>query len=207
MFNQYSTLVTILNKIADMVILSVLWILCCIPILTIGASSAALYHTVVKVIRQGRGYAFSTFMESFKGSLRQSVPYSLIFALLLATFGTACYYCWQHPESMIANVYVYFSAFSFLICVAAMIHCFALIGRFHLNRKEIFTLLVRLGMGHVGKNILILCVFAFAIEAGIYYPPLLFILPSGFAWLCSYMQEPLFKKYIRFEEEEDMAAL
>lgn len=207
MFNQYSTLMTILNKIADMVILSILWVLFCIPVLTIGASSAALYHTVVKVIRQERGYAFSTFMESFKSNLRQSIPYSLVFALLLSMFGATCYYCWQYPESLIANVYVSFSAFSFLVCVAAMIHCFALIGRFRLNRKEIFTLLVRLGLGHAGKNILILCVFVFAIEAGIYYPPLLFILPSGFAWICSYMQEPLFRKHISFEEEGDATAL
>ena len=46
---------TILNKAADMVVLSVLWCLCSLPLLTLGASSAALYHTAVKVIRQNRG--------------------------------------------------------------------------------------------------------------------------------------------------------
>lgn len=40
MFNQESTLVTILNKAADMVILSVLWCICSLPVLTIGAASA-----------------------------------------------------------------------------------------------------------------------------------------------------------------------
>lgn len=66
MFNQESTLVTILNKAADMVILSVLWCVCSLPVLTIGAASAALYHTSIRVLRQNRGYAFATFRDSFK---------------------------------------------------------------------------------------------------------------------------------------------
>ena len=60
-----------------MVVLSVLWCLCSLPILTLGASSAALYHTAVKVIRQNRGYAFANFRDSFKGSLRQTFPFTV----------------------------------------------------------------------------------------------------------------------------------
>ena len=69
MFNQDSTLMTILNKAADMVILSVLWCICSLPVVTIGAASSALYHATMKVIRLGRGYAFSTFFTSFRQNL------------------------------------------------------------------------------------------------------------------------------------------
>ena len=82
MFNQDSTLMTILNKAADMVVLSVLWCLCSLPLLTLGASSAALYHTAVKVIRQNRGYAFADFRDSFKGSLRQTFPFTVLLVLV-----------------------------------------------------------------------------------------------------------------------------
>ena len=67
---------SILNKIADMVILSVLWCLYSLPLVTIGAASAAMYHTVVKVIFQGRGYAFSTFRDSFRSSFRWTTTQS-----------------------------------------------------------------------------------------------------------------------------------
>ena len=36
------------NKITDLVTLNILWLLCCIPIITIGASTSALYQDVYK---------------------------------------------------------------------------------------------------------------------------------------------------------------
>ena len=51
MFQQDNAFIVFLNKLADMVILSVLFCLCCLPVFTIGAADAALYHTVVKVLR------------------------------------------------------------------------------------------------------------------------------------------------------------
>ena len=89
MFNQDSTFMTILNKAADMVILSVLWCVCSLPLLTIGASSSALYHTAVKVIRQGRGYAFSAFLTSFRQNLKQTIPLTLLLAAFYAALGPA----------------------------------------------------------------------------------------------------------------------
>lgn len=207
MFNQDSTLMTILNKAADMVVLSVLWCLCSLPILTLGASSAALYHTAVKVIRQNRGYAFAAFRDSFKGSLRQTFPFTVLLVLVYLLFGATCYVCWQNPDSIIAGIYVFFSVFSILVCLAAQIHGFALSGRFRLNRRELFTLIVRLTFRHPFKNFLLICIFVFAVELAIYYPPLLFIIPAGSFWLSSFIQEPLFKKYINYEEDNDISAV
>lgn len=114
MFNQESTLVTILNKAADMVILSVLWCVCSLPVLTIGAASAALYHTSIRVLRQNRGYAFATFRDSFKENLRQTLPFTALLLLLYALFGVTGYVCWQRPDSMIAGMYVFSPSFPFL---------------------------------------------------------------------------------------------
>ena len=65
MFQQDNAFIIFLNKLADMVILSALFCVCCLPVFTIGAADAALYHTVVKVLRHNQGYAFATFRDSF----------------------------------------------------------------------------------------------------------------------------------------------
>lgn len=205
MFNQDSTLMTILNKAADMVVLSVLWCLCSLPVLTLGASSSALYHTIIKVIRQNRGYAFATFKDAFKSNLKQSVPFTALLILLYALFGITCYVCWQKPDSLIASMYVFFSIFSILVCLCIQIHGFALLGRFRLRRQELFTLIVRLSFGHLFKNFLLLCILVFAVELAIYYPPLLFIVPAGFFYLSSFLQEPMFKKHINYQDDEDIS--
>ena len=56
--------------IINIIYVSVLWILFSIPIITIGASSTALYYTVTKVIRHGRSYIFREFWQSFKSNLK-----------------------------------------------------------------------------------------------------------------------------------------
>ena len=52
LFNMDSPFMIKLAKFADMVILSILWIVCCIPIFTIGPATAALYHVTLKLARK-----------------------------------------------------------------------------------------------------------------------------------------------------------
>ncbi len=65
-------LVTILSQIADLVILNLLWLLCSLPIVTIGASSAALYAVTLKMVRNEESYPFSSFWRAFKENFRQA---------------------------------------------------------------------------------------------------------------------------------------
>lgn len=201
MFRQEGTFVSIVNRIADMVILSVLWCVFSLPLVTVGASSAALYHTVVKVIRQDRGYAFSTFTASFRSNLRQALAPTLLYLSVFGALGAACLVFWEDTDSILASSYVMLSMILLLLFAAAFLHTVALIGRFRLTGRELFTVVVRLSFRHLFRNILLLCMLVFALEAALYYLPLLFILPSGFSFLCSLIQEPLFSRYIRFEDD------
>lgn len=201
MFRQEGTFVSIVNRIADMVILSVLWCVCSLPLITIGASSAALYHTIVKVIRQDRGYAFSTFTASFRSNLKQTLAPTLLYLSIFGALGAACLVFWEDTESILASSYVILSMILLLLSAVAFLHTFALIGRFNLSRQELFTVIIRLSFRHLFRNLLLLCMLLFAMEAAIYYLPLLFILPSGFSFFASLIQEPLFSRYIRFEDD------
>ena len=69
--------------IINIIYVSVLWILFSIPIITIGASSTALYYTVTKVIRHGRSYIFREFWQSFKSNFKQSTAVWLIYLVMM----------------------------------------------------------------------------------------------------------------------------
>ena len=64
-FNLDNPFFSIMGKIFDMMVISVVYILICIPIITIGPATTALYYVVVKLIRRERGYVFSEFFKSF----------------------------------------------------------------------------------------------------------------------------------------------
>lgn len=195
-------IISFLNKIADMVILSALWCLYSLPLFTIGASTAALYHTIVKVIRQDRGYTFQTFNKSFRENFRSTALPSVIFLLFLAAACFSCYLFWDATETILENSYFFFSFLCVLLIILIMIHTFASTGRFNLSKNELITVITRLTFGHLFMNFLILCLIIAAIELVIWYIPLiLFIVPSGLFYLISLIEEPMYKKHIKFEDD------
>lgn len=79
-FNYDNPLFHIMSKIVDLVMLNILTLLCCIPIVTIGASVTAAHYTALKMHR-GESYIFRDFVKSFKENLKQSTMIWLLFIL------------------------------------------------------------------------------------------------------------------------------
>lgn len=71
-FGFGGSFVGICDKAFDVLALGFLWIVCSLPIITIGASSTALYYAMVKCVKNNDGYASKEFFHSFKTNLVQS---------------------------------------------------------------------------------------------------------------------------------------
>lgn len=67
-----SPVIAFLNKMTDLILLNVTFIICCLPIFTIGAATTAMYYVCIVSIRQGDGYVFRRFFESFKKNFKQA---------------------------------------------------------------------------------------------------------------------------------------
>lgn len=73
-------ILSFLSRLADLIILNLLTILCCIPIVTIGASITAAHYTALKMHR-GESYVWKNFWKSFKENIKQSTIIWLIFVV------------------------------------------------------------------------------------------------------------------------------
>lgn len=71
-----------LGKMGDMICLNVMWVICCIPIITIGASTVALYTVMLKMVKNEEGYIFRGFLKAFKTNFKQSTIIWIILLLL-----------------------------------------------------------------------------------------------------------------------------
>ncbi len=80
-FSDNSVLGRFLLIVFDIVLLHFLWILCSLPLFTIGASTTALYYSCMKRIRTGEGYVSKNFFHAFKDNFKQA---TCIWLLLLA---------------------------------------------------------------------------------------------------------------------------
>ena len=91
LFNYDGTLVQTCNKIFDSIILSILWLISCIPIVTIGAATTALYYTTNKCIRHGEGHIWHEYWRAFGSNFKQATLLWLLLMLVYGLLGGSCY--------------------------------------------------------------------------------------------------------------------
>lgn len=84
LFNEDSLLGRILDFTGKMILLNLLWIFCSIPVITIGASTSALYYAAFKLRMDPESSPLKNFIKSFKQNFLQA---SAIWILLLAFAG------------------------------------------------------------------------------------------------------------------------
>ena len=67
-----SPLMRFLTKIADLMVLNILFCVTSIPLFTIGASWTALYSVTLKMVRDEEGSIFRSYFQSFRQNFRQA---------------------------------------------------------------------------------------------------------------------------------------
>ena len=101
MFKYDSGLMTFLGKVTDIVILNLLTLLCCLPIVTIGASITAAHYTALKMHRDTDNYVIRNFFRSFKTNLLQG---TLIWIMWVVVAGLSLFAYLSYPEEGIGTV-------------------------------------------------------------------------------------------------------
>lgn len=87
-FDLESPLMQALNKVADLMILNLLTLLCCIPIITAGASITAMHYMALKMARNEECYIIKDFFKSFKLNFKQAtIIWVMVFFILVVLVG------------------------------------------------------------------------------------------------------------------------
>ena len=61
------------EKLVDLVFLSVFWLACCLPVVTIGPATAALYNASVRCIRGDERNSWGVFLRTLRAELKGGV--------------------------------------------------------------------------------------------------------------------------------------
>lgn len=89
LFGPDSPAIRFLWKMADLIALNLLWILCCIPVVTIGPSTAAMYCVARRIANGEWPGILRTFFGAFRQNFRQAL---LVFLILLVPIGLIAVY-------------------------------------------------------------------------------------------------------------------
>lgn len=118
-----------MGRIADFIILNLLWIVCSIPIITIGASTTALYTVMLKLVKNEEGYIAKGFLKAFKENFKQSTIMWGIF-LLLGIIFVIDFVSIRLMPNTVGGILQMFFLFMGVLLIAWMVYAFALQARF-----------------------------------------------------------------------------
>ena len=201
LFNLDNPFFTFLSKLVDAFLLSMLWLVCCIPLFTIGASTTAFYYTVNKVLRRGQGYLTQEFFHSFKQNFKQSTILWLIFAVLGLIFRWDAFLMQENIANgmKFGGLYPVFYAFLGMELMV-IIYVFPYLARFENTTKQILKNGALLAIAHFPKTIV--CFLIVVVSGLMIYllPILICILPAGTMMLLNVFLEKIFYRYMSEEQ-------
>ena len=140
-------LMSFITKITYSAYLNILWLICCLPIVTIGASTTALFYVSLKVAKNEEGSITKAFFHSFKANFRQSTVIWLILLVVGIVLGFDGYIFYHMRFD---NVFWTVGTAIFLVAVAAyaivLMYIFPLLARFDNTIGAMFKNSIMLGM-------------------------------------------------------------
>lgn len=167
LFNVNNPLMRALSKLFDIGWLSLIYVVFCVPLVTIGAATTSLYYVSAKVLRKDRGYVWSEFWHSFKLNFK---PATLIWLIFAAIYGLLYFNLTTFNTSNAAGGYLVgaYIALAFIVtCVAS--YAFCLLSRFNMNVRGILRYALYMSFRHFLHTLCflaILFVAGFGIYAG-----------------------------------------
>ena len=202
-FNYDNKLMQGLDKFFNVCYLSIVWLLACIPIITIGEANTALYYTANKVLKHNRGYVWKDFWGAFRANFKQSTIVWLVTLglALLMCFDT--YVMWKFAAAGygIGKIYIFFTiVLAFVIMWA--VYVFPYIGRFANTTKAIMKNALLLAFAHLPKTLLVFAMFVGCAVLLYLFGFLIVLLPGLYMWIKSYIMEGIFRKYMSEEDRE-----
>lgn len=196
---------SVASRIADMAVLSVMWIAGCIPLVTILTSTASLYQATVKCIRYDRGSAWREFLDAYQKNLKQGIVLTLLYGAAGALLGYGDF--WIVYISQDRSGAMFIPAFAlFMLTIFWLVHVLWLVpvfSRFSNTLGNILRLNFVVSVRHMLKGMLLLALFGAAVVCVRASLPFVLIFPSLLMLSGSYISEPVLHRYMPEQREDN----
>ncbi len=196
LFNPDGFLWRALDVLTDIFALSVLWLLCCIPVITIGAATTALYDSVVRCVRYRESGTYKRFFNTFKSDFGTSALSTVVWVIIIGSglIVSASLKANRDTSSAAAVLSVAYSLF-LALPIGTACWLFPLLSRFSYRFKDLNLTALKLALGYLPRTIIIVLIVDVLLELCLRYVFPFFFLPACMMLLWSLFIEPVFEKF------------
>ena len=204
LFNPDSALMITMSRITDCIFLSLFWLMACIPVITIGASFAALYDASFRAFRKNERNAWQRFFGVFRSNWKAGIVPSVLFLAVVAGLMKGAITLWNLAVAGTLSWMLFAAgAFVAVILLGMLSVLFPMLSRFENSLGALLKNTVFLSLANMPRTLILGLINAAALLlcAKLVIP--IFFLPSLAALFGSYAIEPMFKPFMPSEEAEE----
>lgn len=147
-----------LSRLVDVVGLSLIWFFLCLPVVTIGPATAALYRTVVAVMYEESDEVFVRYFRSFRENLKVGIPAGILAVVLgiILFFGFEIMYAHRGSGIEALTYAIYYIAM--ILPLGTACYLFPLLGRFTFTVKDLYITALQMALAHLPTTLIVVAV-------------------------------------------------
>ncbi len=204
LFSPENPINGVLSRIFDLFILNLLWLLCCVPVVTIGASTAAMYSLTLGWMERKEKPVVRGFFRALKENMKQGIVLSLLLILAAGIF-LADFHILGRQEGNLAGLAYGFCIILLLAVVSIFSYVFPLVAKFENTLVQTFKNAWRLAASHLLSTLAVVLINSLPFLWFLIHPAsfsavfFLWLVIGGSlsAWFCSFFMTRIFRKLIQ----------
>lgn len=203
-FRPDSPLVRLMTLVTNLVCLNVLWLLCCLPVITAGAATTAMYYVLFQYITKQDDGVLKPFFHSFKMNFSFVTPVWILSLLICAALAAEGFYLTQGAELWLKGI------FGILLFVYAGIsaYLYPLMARYNSSRKKALFNSMALSMRHLFSTLCVVTLNAVPVililfAPAVFWKTILWWTLAGFSVIGYLNGKIIFSVCRKYEPEEE----
>ena len=197
-----SPLMRFLSRMGDLAVLNLLWLVCCLPVVTVGASTVAMNFTAQELLDDACSGVSASFFKAFRRDWKQATVLWLIFLAAGALCTAEILILLQNRFSLVLTALCLLPPLAVLFAAS---YAFPLLAHFDNTTKNTLKNALLLSVGNLPRSFALGAVNLIPLALALYLPPLFlytgaFWLFFGFSSLC-YACSAILRPVLRRLEE------
>ncbi len=195
----------LINRLLHLILLNLLWFVCSIPIVTMGAATTAVYSVTLKMARNQEGYTTRSFFKAFRENFRQSTVIWLILLVMGAIIG-ADLMVYLRSSSVSPLGMLLMTAFfaAAVLFIFESVYVFALQAYFDNSVKRTMGNALIMAVRHLPSSIAMTAAGVLLTALGVLvFPPVFLGGQALLAWINSFLLVRIFDRYQQPDSREE----
>lgn len=199
LFHPDSKLMRLMMLVTNLACLNLLWFVSCIPVVTAGAATTAMYSVLLGYSANRDDAVLKPFFKAFRDNFRQVTPVWLLHIPVIAALGAGVFYMTLGVENWVKMIF----AVVLFIYIAATSYLYPIFARYQTSRKAAIFNSFALSLRHLLSSVCVVTLNLLPLALAVVFPELFWktilvwtlIGFSLIAYLNLKILLPIFKKY------------